>query len=189
MATNDQRTAEEVLSDEINQEPADKKNIDFRHQLAQQSVKNWAQWAAVAGFIPVPVVDTAAIAGLQIKLISELCKIYQVEFKKELAASIITSLAGAGVATMFSTALGSTFTRYIPVVGSTISAVTQPALSYATTYAIGVTFVKHFENQGSLVDFNIKDTKEYFDNQIKKAKKFFQKKDAEVVDADAVEVA
>jgi uncharacterized protein (DUF697 family) len=186
---NNQKSAEEILNDEIHAGPEKKENIDFRHELAHQSVKNWAQWATVAGFIPVPFVDTAAITGLQIKMISDLCKIYQVEFKKELAVSIISSLAGASVATMFSTTLGSTFARYIPVVGTTISAITQPALSYASTYAIGVTFVKHFENKGSLIDFDVASTKGFFNEQIAKAKKIFQKKSSgteEAVVVDAV---
>jgi uncharacterized protein (DUF697 family) len=189
MAQNDQKTAEEVLNDEIHTQADGNQNIDFRHQLAQQSVKNWAQWATVAGFIPVPLVDTAAITGLQIKMISDLCKIYKVEFKKELVLSIMSSLAGASVATMFSTTIGSTFARYIPVIGPTIFAITQPALSYATTYAIGVTFVKHFENKGSLIDFDATSYKEFFNEQIAKAKKIFQKKDVvteEVVIVDAV---
>lgn len=189
MTEGNQKTAEEVLHEEIHTQAAKNESIDFRHQLARQSVKNWAQWATVAGFIPVPLVDTAAITGLQIKMISDLCKIYKVEFKKELVVSIISSLAGASVATMFSTTLGSTFARYIPVVGTTISAITQPALSYASTYAIGVTFVKHFENQGSLIDFDVKDAKEFFNTQIAKAKKIFKKNDANIVDATVVEVA
>ncbi len=194
MAKNDTKTAEEVLNDEIHTKEDGDQNIDFRHQLAQQSVKNWAQWATVTGFIPVPLVDTAAITGLQIKMISDLCKIYKVEFKKELVVSIISSLAGASVATMFSTTLGSTFARYIPVVGTTISLITQPALSYASTYAIGVTFVKHFENKGSLIDFDVASAKGFFNEQIAKAKKIFQKKnmgteEAVVVDAVVVDAA
>jgi uncharacterized protein (DUF697 family) len=191
MTQNDQKTAEEVLSDEIHTQTDGNQNIDFRHQLAHQSVKNWSQWATVAGFIPVPFVDTAAITALQIKMINDLCKIYKVEFKKELVVSIIASLAGASVATMFSTTLGSTFARYIPVVGTTISAITQPALSYASTYAIGVTFVKHFENKGSLIDFDVASTKGFFNDQIAKAKKIFQKKNTrseEAVVVDAVVV-
>ena len=188
MAKNDQKSAEEVLNDEINARPDEKENFDFRHQLAHQSVKNWAQWATVAGFIPVPFVDTAAITGVQIKMISDLCRIYKVEFKKELVVSIISSLAGASIATMFSTTLGSTFARYIPVVGTTISVITQPALSYGSTYAIGVTFVKHFESKGSLIDFDVTSAKGFFNEQIAKAKKIFQKKNldtGEIVVVDA----
>ena len=70
MAQNDQKTAEEVLNDEIHTQTDGNQNIDFRHQLAHQSVKNWSQWATVAGFIPVPFVDTAAITALQIKMIN-----------------------------------------------------------------------------------------------------------------------
>jgi hypothetical protein len=189
MATKDKKTAEQVLDEAIDAKPVSEEVVDYRNQLAHQTVKNWSQWATVAGFIPVPLVDTAAISSLQIKMIYDLCKIYEVEFKKELVITIISSLAGGSVATLFSSSLGVTFARYIPVVGTTISAITQPALSFASTYAIGVTFVNHFENKGSLIDFNIDSTKSFFNEQLDKAKKLFQKKKVDVVDQATVEQA
>ncbi len=168
-------SAEEMLNDEINQTISEEIGIDFRHKLAQQTVKNWSQWATVAGFIPLPVLDTAAISGVQIKMIHDLCDVYGVEFKKELVISIVGALVGGSVATVFSSSIGSFVARQIPVVGGVLSAVTQPAMSYASTYAVGMTFVKHFEKSGSLIDFNVDDAKGFFKERFEQAKQIFRK--------------
>ena len=178
-----QKTAEEILEFEIDGRSAGKTPVDFRNKSAHISVRNWAQWATVAGFIPIPIVDTAAIAGVQIKMIYDLCQTYEVEFKKELATSIVGALVGSSAATLFSTSVGNAFVRFIPVVVTTISFITQPALSYATTYAVGKTFIKHFENQGSLIDFDVQSAKGFFSEQTGKAKSFFMPKNVDVVDA------
>jgi len=183
VSATEQKTADQALNDEVNKPAKEAEGIDFRHQMAHQTVTNWAQWATVAGFIPVPLIDTAAIGGLQLKMIYDLCKIYEVEFKKELALSVVGALVGGGVSTLFTSSLASTFTRHIPVIGSTISAITQPALSYGTTYAIGVTFIKHFENKGSLIDFDASKAKEVFNQQLNKAKNLFKKK-SDIIDLD-----
>lgn len=173
-------TAEQILESEIHQEFNSEEGINFRHKLANQTVKNWAQWAMVAGFIPVPLVDTAAIGGVQMKMIYELCEIYQVEFKKELAISVLSSIAGGGIATLFSGSIGSILARHIPVIGTALYAITQPALSYVTTYAIGTTFIEHFESKGSLIDFDANKAKGFFNDQMDRAKNIFRKKSSVV---------
>ena len=60
---------------------------DFRRLLADQTVKNWSQWATVAGFIPLPLLDLAAISSVQIKMIYDLCIV--VRKKMRLAMSIL----------------------------------------------------------------------------------------------------
>jgi hypothetical protein len=183
VSATEQKTATQALHDEVHQSTDNGEGVDFRNKMAHQTVTNWAQWATVAGFIPVPILDTAAISGLQIKMIYDLCKIYDVEFKKELVISIVGALVGGGVSTLFTSSLASTFTRHIPVIGTTIAAITQPALSYGTTYAVGVTFIKHFENKGSLIDFDISKAKNAFTQELSKAKNVFKKK-SDVIDMD-----
>jgi uncharacterized protein (DUF697 family) len=183
VSATEQKTATQALHDEVHQSTGNGEGVDFRYKMAHQTVTNWAQWATVAGFIPVPILDTAAISGLQIKMIYDLCKIYDVEFKKELVISIVGALVGGGVSTLFTSSLASTFTRHIPVIGTTIAAITQPALSYGTTYAVGVTFIKHFENKGSLIDFDVSKAKNAFTQELSKAKNVFKKK-SDVIDMD-----
>jgi hypothetical protein len=65
---------------------------DFRRLLADQTVKNWSQWATVAGFIPVPFFDLAAISGVQIKMIYDLCKVYDIPFEQRQVRAILSGL-------------------------------------------------------------------------------------------------
>ncbi len=54
------------------------------HQLeldAHKSIRRWMWWSAGAGLIPVPLVDAAAILGIQLKMLSEIAKLNIVYFR------------------------------------------------------------------------------------------------------------
>jgi uncharacterized protein (DUF697 family) len=151
---------------------------DFRRLLADQTVKNWSQWATVAGFIPVPLLDLVAISSVQIKMIYDLCKVYDVPFEQRQVRAILSGLAGGGITTVASTAISGTLIKSVPIIGSTLAAVTQPVMSYATTYAVGTIFVRHFESNGTLMSMSIDAIKSTYQEQVAYAKKMFLKKNA-----------
>ena len=173
-------------------------NLDYRHVLARTTVKNYSLWATAAGLIPVTFLDTAAIAGVQLKMIYELCGIYKVPFKKEAALAIITSITGGGVTTFAAGQLVDLGIKNIPVVGKILSIATQPAISFGATYGLGQIFIQHFEESGTLLNIDLVDAKANFKkqytkakadylNQLGKAKSWFSK-EAKVVDAEVSEV-
>ena len=174
-------SAEDVLRVEIDEvidadSTKDPESKSFRHQLANQTVKNWSQWATVAGFIPVPYVDATAIAALQTKMAYEICEIYDVPFEKEAVKAIIGSLAGGGITTVVGGQLGGQLVKGIPYIGQALSAITQPAAAYAYTYAMGTIFVKHFETNGNLLNLEAAKFKDLYKEQVAKAKNFFSKR-------------
>ena len=174
-------SAEDVLRVEIDEvidadSPKDSESKSFRLQLANQTVKNWSQWATVAGFIPVPYVDATAIAALQTKMAYEICKIYDVPFEKEAVKTIIGSLAGGGITTVVGGQLGGQLVKGIPYIGQALSAITQPAAAYAYTYAMGTIFVQHFETNGNLLNLEAAKFKDLYKEQVAKAKAFFSKR-------------
>jgi uncharacterized protein (DUF697 family) len=156
---------------------------DFRRLLADRTVKNWSQWGMVAGFIPVPFLDLAAVSGLQIKMVYDLCKIYDVPFKQRQTRAILSGLVGGGVATVSSAALSGALIKHVPVIGTTRGAITQPAMSYATTLAIGAVFVRHFESNGTLMTMSVDALKANYQEQMLKAKSMFSKKGVAVAPA------
>ena len=165
--------AEAILDNELNagdETTKSKATLDYRNLLAKQCVKNWSQWATVAGFIPLEFVDTAAISGVQLKLTYDLCKIYDVPFKKESALAIIGALVGGSITTIASQRLGVSLVNKIPYVGSILSGITQPAMAYGSTYALGLVFISHFEREGTLHNFNLESAKTLFEEQVQKAK-------------------
>ena len=138
------------------------------------TVKSWSQWAVVAGLVPVPIADTVAISGVQISMIHELCKHYKVEFKKEAALAVVSGLIVGKFTTTFGNIAGNIFLNNIPVIGTVMKYTTQPILSYATTYALGHVFIRHFESKGTMVDLDSKRLASYFKEQYAKGRKLFK---------------
>jgi hypothetical protein len=96
--------------------------------------------------------------------------IYKIPFKKEAVLAIVGAALGGSLTTIIATKVTSFGVSKIPYVGSVVSLITQPAISYATTYAIGLLFIKHFENNGNLLNFDLESTKAVFDREFEKAK-------------------
>ena len=141
---------------------------------SQNLVCKYAEWSIVAGLVPANFLDTVAVTGVQLKMISELCKLYGVPFKKESARAIISSLIASNITTGLSHTVGLQAIKSIPYLGKLLYVAVQPAMSYATTFALGSVFVSHFEKKGSLVDFDIHDVGVSFKDTYESAKKAFK---------------
>jgi uncharacterized protein (DUF697 family) len=138
--------------------------VESREQSSSKLVENFALWTGAAGLIPIPVVDLAAIGGLQLQMVRRLSEIYGVPFLENSGKALIASLAGASVPT--SSAIGAaSVLKAIPFIGTVISALTLPALSSAATYAIGKAFMQHFASGGTFLDFNPPDYQEFIKAQ------------------------
>lgn len=139
---------------------------DPRHQVAIKTLKKWSNWSTVSGLVPIPLADLALVGGIQIKLISSLCKIYGVPFRKEAAKAVLNGVIGGGAIAFSSKYLAKLLVKNIPVVGFAVHLVTQQAISYAATYAIGLVFIRHFEKNGNLSNLNLELAKKDFEAQI-----------------------
>jgi len=111
-----------------------------REQNADSIIKNHMIWSMGAGFIPVPIADFFAVSAIQLDMVRQLCKLYDVNFKETEGKAVITALTGTGLAR-----LGARAVKFIPGVGSVIGGVTMAVLSGAGTFALGEVFKKHFE--------------------------------------------
>lgn len=141
-------------------------------QLESEAIVNrYLPWSLGAGLIPVPVVDVAALTGVQLKMISEISRVYGIEFSETSGKSIIASLIGSvGASTVASGTLGS-LVKAIPGFGPILGAVTFPLVAGATTYAVGKVFIQHFESGGTFLSFDSVEGKKIF------AEKFAEGKD------------
>jgi uncharacterized protein (DUF697 family) len=148
--------------------------IKEANYYAGSIVQKYSEWAVLGGFITLKVLDTLVLTGIQIKMISELCTFYNVPFKTESARAIISSLVTGNVTTSVSHALGMEVAKKIPYIGKVLSLTVQPAISYASTHALGNIFIQHFENKGSLSNFNISLMKQSFQKSFDDAKAAFK---------------
>ena len=149
---------------------------DYRNLLAKQTVKTWSSWAAAAGLVPMPALDLAAIAAVQVKMVYELCKIYDVPYKEERVQSVVTGVATSSVTVLLSGQVSGTVLRFTPYVGPILSTLIQPTLAFASTYALGQVFIKQFESGQSLGSITVESVRDSYNKQFEKAKHLFKKK-------------
>jgi uncharacterized protein (DUF697 family) len=120
---------------------------------AEQILQRYSMLTAGAGLIPIPLVDAAAIAALQYRMVSDIAAAYDVSFDGERVRTLIGSLLGGASSTALGYSLGQSYIKGIPVVGPLLSLMTMPGAAAAVTWAVGRVFMQHFALGGTLLDF------------------------------------
>jgi uncharacterized protein (DUF697 family) len=143
-------------------------------QAAQAIVKRYSMWAAGAGVLPVPLIDMAIISGVQLKMVYELAKAYEVPFQETRAKAIIGALMGSvvplGVASSGIVGGLASIAKAIPVIGPLAAFTFAPALASASTYAVGRVFTQHFATGGTLLTFDAERMREHFRREYEAAR-------------------
>ena len=142
---------------------------------ADQIIQNHSWFAALPGFFPVPVLDLAAITAIQLDMVKQLCRFYEIEYNEQRGKSITTAL--------FSTLLGRmpaymvrSAIKTIPVFGWVLGGITLSWFARASTYATGMVFKSHFEQGGTLNDLNPSNFKKFYKEQYDKGKAYLKDK-------------
>jgi|SRR5208337_2188240 len=142
-----------------------------RDELASQLVDRLSLWSGAAGLIPLPLVDVAAVGGVQLYMLRRLSQIYGVAFSENRGKSILASVAGAVIpaSTATTTAMGvGSLMKGLPGIGTAIGVLTMPVVSAGATWVIGKVFIQHFASGGTLLDFNPPDYREFIKAQREK---------------------
>ena len=140
-----------------------KSTEDLRTE-ADKITKRRTLYAAGAGLLPFPIVDAALLLGIQITMIRSISKLYNVEFKENVVKSIIGSLVGT---------IGTVgVVKAIPVLGTVIGGLTASVAGAASTYALGRVFTQHFDQGGTLLDFDPVKSREFFEKEFEEGRMF-----------------
>jgi len=170
-------TAEDVFQTELTRARVEIKQEMSRSRVeAVKIVTRWSRWSVAASVIPAPFVDMAAISGVQVKMIFALCKHYEVDFEHKTAIAIASGVTGGAAVQTIASVLAKQILRTMPGVGTFFMFAIEPVISYATTYALGLAFISHFEADGRLHDFNPATINQYLAEQINKRKSMFDTK-------------
>lgn len=130
-----------------------------RKSKAKSIIRRRMLYSAGLGLIPIPIVDTAGILGIQVLMIKDIAKIYRVPFKKQIVKSFIGSLVGS---------LGTTSViKAIPGLGTITGGIAVSLAGVAATYAVGKVFTLHFEQGGTLLDFDPVKSRNAFEKAFK----------------------
>lgn len=136
---------------------------------AQNILRKSMYVSMAAGLVPVPVFDFLAISGVQLEMIRRLSHLYGVTFMEGKVKNFLGAIIGGS----FPTSIAPIFAglvKMVPVVGTSIGAVTLPLVAGASTYAIGKVFIQHFESGGTFLTFDPKSVREYYAEQFKEGK-------------------
>lgn len=137
-------------------------NAEKTERLGKASaiISNKCKWSAAAGFIPVPYLDLAGLAAIQVKMVSDLTQLYGKTVQQEAIRTAVATLLGTLTTAGLAAPVAFTTLKLIPGLGSVAGGASLGALGAAATYAVGKVFVNHFEGGGTLASFDVDKVKE-----------------------------
>mgnify|MGYP006301229083 FL=1 len=121
---------------------------------AQEIVRKHVWFSMIAGAVPIPLVDIAAVTGIQIDLIRKLADHYSAEYDREKGKVVATALIGTVLGASLGRA-GASVVKAVPGIGTILGIGSQAVLAGASTYALGRVFSYHFARGGNVFDFDV----------------------------------
>lgn len=132
---------------------------------ANHIVNNHVLWALGGGLIPIPIVDFAAVTAIQMDMLSQLAKLYDVKYTEATGKKLVVALTGTTFAK-----LGSSFIKIVPGIGTVLGGLSMSVLSGASTYAVGQVAIEHFESGGNLFDVDLETAKKMYKDAFEEGK-------------------
>jgi len=149
---------------------------------ANSLINKHVLWALGGGLIPIPIVDFAAVTAIQMDMLSQLAKLYNVEYTEATGKKLVVALTGTTFAK-----LGSSFIKVIPGIGTVLGGLSMSVLSGASTYAVGQVAIEHFESGGTLFNVDLESAKKMYKDAFEEGKEVASniKKEQEAAEADS----
>jgi uncharacterized protein (DUF697 family) len=135
-----------------------------RDALAAKLVDRFCVWSGAAGLIPLPIIDVATVAGVQLHMLRKLSDMYGIPFSDNSGKSIIASLAGSVIPASSTMGIASAL-KSVPAFGTAVASAVMPLSAAGSTWVIGRVFIQHFASGGTLLDFNPPDYREFIKSQ------------------------
>lgn len=136
---------------------------------ANNIVKNHIIASMALGLVPVPLFDIAALVTTQMNMLRSLSEHYDLPFDDTDSRSLITSLIGGSLPVLGVLGLSS-FAKLIPGVGTLLGSASLGVSAGAVTYAVGQTFIMHFEGGGTIGNFDASKAQAFFKREFDKGK-------------------
>ncbi len=142
--------------------------MDQKRKHSNTIIKNHVIWSMGAGLIPIMAADILAITALQLDMIRQLSKVYDVSFKETRGKAIVTSITATTLTRMGARSL----VKFVPVFGSFVGGAALSVFAGASTYALGQVFIQHFNAGGTILDFDPESIKNFYNEQFEKGKEY-----------------
>ena len=115
-------------------------NKELQNKLADKEVNQAILLATGCGAIPAPIIDMGATIFVQMRMMRNLCDIYEVKWDEHIGKSFIGSIVGT-----LGKRAGASMLKSIPIAGSIVGGFANAILSGASTYAMGNAFIKYMQ--------------------------------------------
>lgn len=146
-------------------EPKTPEEAARRKAKADEVIKEHILWSVGVGLVPIPLFDVAAVTALQIGMLKQLSKLYDVDHDQESGKIFVSALAGTSAAK-----IGASLIKAIPGVGSLVGSVSMSALSGASTYALGQVACTQLEMRGTLKGVDLNEAKRAYEEAFERGK-------------------
>lgn len=133
-----------------------------REDLARGLVKYYSAWSFGAGIVPVPMVDMLLVMGVQVQMLRKMSDLYGVPFSEHVARNLVGALVGGAASEVVAGGLIGPLVRLVPGIGPLLGALTMPVVASASTYAVGLVFLQHFESGGTFLTFQPSQVRDHF---------------------------
>lgn len=134
---------------------------------AEAIIRTHVLWAMGGGLIPLPLVDFAAVTAIQLEMLQQLARLYEVDYSQSTGKAFVSALTGTTIAR-----LGASLIKAIPGVGTILGGATMSLTSGASTYAVGQVAINHFTNSGTLNNFVEDQLRQAYDSAFEKGKTY-----------------
>ncbi len=135
-------------------------------KTAETIVRNHVIAAMGAGLVPVPLVDMAALTGIQLSMLKRLARVFGIPFCRDRGKHVAATLLGSALPSL-STGPVVSFFKTVPVVGQVFGALVMPVSGGAATYALGRVFIQHFASGGTFLNLDPDRVREYYAEMLK----------------------
>lgn len=143
------------------------KGNKHQSQHAETIIRNHVLWSMGASYIiPLPIADVFAVSALQLDMIRQLCRVYDIDFAETQGKAIVSALTTSTMARAGARSL----LKIIPVVGTVVGGITTAVINGASTYALGEVFKTHFAHGGTILDFDTERLKKLYREKFEKGK-------------------
>jgi uncharacterized protein (DUF697 family) len=146
-----------------------------RELTADNLIKDYVIASVAASIVPVAFFDIAAVVAVQLRMIQKLSQLYGKPFSERLGRKVIYALAGGVLGYGAGYVVAASATKMIPGIGWMVGMVSLPVVAGGATFAVGRSIVAHYEDGGTLMDFNAKKMREFYKEQFEKGKELARK--------------
>ncbi len=142
-----------------------------KRTIAEKIIRNHVLWAVGVSSIPVPFLDVVGVTAIQMDMLRQLSRLYQVNFDDHRGKAFITSLIST--LTAGSLAAGG---RILGDRGRAISWASTIIFQGAVTYALGQLYLSALD-QGmkSIFDIDLGTSGEFFEDAVEKGREYVEK--------------